>query len=313
MLLDLYQCTVVSSTGRCGGKLSPIDGSALVCDACGHQYPVFKGIPIFRDEPLEQLERESDYKKRNRTSELANGWYKRHRDFLQLQISKHGLNGPMLDVGCGNGLLAPALSEYIGVEYALPALLDPGWGSEERSCGDAQVLPFQPESFGLIVSVNVFEHIPRIDQVYSELQRVLRRGGVMLLRPAWHSLRSITELIPIKPYSALTFRQKITKALFPVQYSKPYKVATRIPSRLFRRAFTRGPQPMKWTPLTAYRHPNNSYSLDKWMPDTDAAASIDPHETIMYFVRRGYECLSHPNIAWQICARGVFVVLRKPM
>jgi SAM-dependent methyltransferase len=311
MQLSLYQCTFVNGGKRCAGRLQLADGG-LICETCGKQYKIFENIPIFRDEPIEQLRRESDYAKRDRARELNEGCYVKERKFLKSQIDSLGITGPVLDIGCGNGLLAPAVVNYVGLEYSLPGLLDPGWNGEHRVCGDAQSLPFAPETFDGIVSINTFEHIPHIDRVYSELERVLCPGGVLMLHPAWHSSRANTELIPILPYSKLNLRQKWVKLMLPVLSRKPYKFLRRVPARAVRRLLTRGPRPMKWTPLTPYPHPNNVYSLDKWLPDTDAAADIDSHETIMYFVRRGYQCLSHQTIWRQILAGHDDVVLRKP-
>ena len=218
----------------------------------------------------------------------------------------------MLELGCGNGLLAHGMTNYVGLEYSPSALLDPGWKDEDRVCGDGQVLPFKSNVFQGIVSINVIEHIPEIDQVFSELDRVLQAGGFLFLKPAWHCIRANTELIPIKVYADLNFRQKVVKALLPITNSKPYKFATRIPWRCGRRLFTRGPQDMKWDRLTPYPWGDSGDSvLEKYLPDTDASSSIDCHEAIMYYVRRGYQCLSHPSLGKQLLSGHDWVIMQK--
>jgi SAM-dependent methyltransferase len=308
----VYRCISRLRDGaRCSGSLQHA-GHEYRCPQCDAAYPVRENVPIFRATPIDHLLQEGDYDRRDRRRELCEGMYEPERSSLRRWIDALGLTGPSLDVGCGNGLLEPVLPGYHGLEYNLVALLDPGWDNQPRACGDAQELPFADGYFRIIASVNVFEHIPQIDLLYAELDRVLAPGGTMLLRPAWHSLRAYTQALPIRPYRELDLRQKLTKALLPLTMSRPYKLATRVPSRVVRRLTTHGPQPMKWTRLTPWPHPRGKYSLPKWLPDTDAESCIDPHETILYFTRRGYRCLSHPRVMKQILAGHDLVVLQKP-
>lgn len=91
--------------------------------------------------------------------------------------------GLVLDVGCGDGQIARALtargSRVVGV--------DPTWNqisvAARRAGGPAYVqagaspLPFADASFDAAVACLVFEHIDDLDGAIAEVARVLRPGG----------------------------------------------------------------------------------------------------------------------------------------
>ena len=52
-----------------------------------------------------------------------------------------------------------------------------------RLCDAQDLSPFEDQSFDLICSSNVLEHIPDVDRCLRECRRVLKDGGVM-----WHSM-----------------------------------------------------------------------------------------------------------------------------
>jgi len=90
-----------------------------------------------------------------------------------------------LDIGCGFGALLMALAKYFnqvsGIEIVEERVL---WAKKrspnaEVICGSATKLPWQNESFDLVTSTDVFEHISYKEQelVASEMLRVLKPGG----------------------------------------------------------------------------------------------------------------------------------------
>jgi len=87
----------------------------------------------------------------------------------------------VLDLGCGRG----GVVELFWREVKLAAGLDPDEPSlaERRTrgmqviTGRGEQLPFAPETFDLIVSVWVLEHLRTPETVFSEVHRVLRPGG----------------------------------------------------------------------------------------------------------------------------------------
>ena len=101
----------------------------------------------------------------------------------------------VLDAGCGGGslsyLLAKAGASVVGVEYDKRgvefakqnlASADPGKRLQcEFMQGSVYELPFSPESFDLVVSCEVIEHLEEPAKMLSEAKRVLKQGGTLIL------------------------------------------------------------------------------------------------------------------------------------
>lgn len=86
----------------------------------------------------------------------------------------------LLDAGCGDTLLlmnryAPHVKFAAGVDVVTPSHRPPPNGAV--TIGDLAALPFQDETFDLIVSRSVVEHLERPLAVFTELRRLLRPGG----------------------------------------------------------------------------------------------------------------------------------------
>jgi len=281
-------------------------GTALVCEECGKSYPVIDSIPVLHAENRAENTAEwydDMFKGRSRSKELESDYLRHERSFVQTFASRNGITGPCLEIGCGVGLFAECVPNFIGLEYALPALRVPGFDSFNRVCADATRLPFTSGSMELVFSFNVLEHVPAAHEAFAEIDRVCARGGFVLLKPAWHCTRYNTELIPVRSYAELTIRQKIVKALLPVVKARPYKLATKLPWRLWRRFRSMHAYRLSYRKLTPYHGPN-------WIADADAEVSLDCHEGILFFLRRGYECVSHPKTLKQLLAGHDIIILR---
>lgn len=89
-----------------------------------------------------------------------------------------------LDVGCGRGALvralAPHVADVIGIdadEGALAAARAEAPADATFVTGDVAALPFAFGSFDLVCCVGVLHHVRRPELVVSELARVTRPGG----------------------------------------------------------------------------------------------------------------------------------------
>ena len=92
------------------------------------------------------------------------------------------LKGPVLDVGCGNGIFtvrfAQAGADVTGLDFSRFLL---GQNKHPRLiCGDATILPFPDESFEATFEANVLHHVPDRARVISEMARTSRRYVVLL-------------------------------------------------------------------------------------------------------------------------------------
>lgn len=91
----------------------------------------------------------------------------------------------VLDAGCGIGLMLGDLSGFfaaVGVDIAAEYIAD----AQARGC-DARVgwlehLPFDTGQFDAAVCCDVLEHVQDPERVVSELRRVVKPGGTLVVR-----------------------------------------------------------------------------------------------------------------------------------
>jgi methionine biosynthesis protein MetW len=92
-----------------------------------------------------------------------------------------------LDVGCGDGgtsgpWLRTNAASYVGVDVSERAVrAAAARGLTVRLVEDAAQLPFLDDSFDLVVCVEVLEHLFEPQRALAEMQRVVRRGGRLIL------------------------------------------------------------------------------------------------------------------------------------
>ena len=82
--------------------------------------------------------------------------------------------GTVLDVGCGEGnILVKRWGDGVGVDVY-------PWKGVDKVC-DTTHLPFDDESFDTATLVAVINHIPEREKVLSDIFRVLKSGGRLLV------------------------------------------------------------------------------------------------------------------------------------
>ena len=91
----------------------------------------------------------------------------------------------ILDIGCGAGFISNELArlghDVVGLDLSESSLdiarQTSGNATPEYVCADAYHLPFEDESFDLIVCFDFLEHVEKPNIVVSEASRVLRKKG----------------------------------------------------------------------------------------------------------------------------------------
>ena len=108
-------------------------------------------------------------------------------DFLK-QTGLINAHQKVLELGCGTGNLAHFLRTtgvaVIGSDIAQTAI------NHARQCypdmdfraHSAEELPYEDGSFDIVMSFDVLEHLPNVDQHLREVRRVLKPGGCYLLQ-----------------------------------------------------------------------------------------------------------------------------------
>ena len=217
-----------------------------------------------------------------------------------------GSGGMILEIGCGRGGMASFIPQnYVGLDISWEVLRKAKF---MKATGSADTLPFKSNSFGFLFSFAVLEHLDYPGETLMEMCRVISPNGIIFLKPAWNCRSWKNKKLPKKPYSILSIREKIEKALIPVLDSLMIRGLVKIPKRIlldFIYALLNDPTVLRWKNLT----PNYIYD-QYWIEDADARISIDPHEVIWFYKSRGLTCISHPNFIRRIFARSEAVVFK---
>jgi len=129
--------------------------------------------------PALPLDVQNSYRERYRA--MRPGWRTSNEQLEALVRSHLTPESRVLDLGCGRG----GVVELFWRDVKLAAGLDPDEPSlaERRTrgmpviTGRGEDLPFAGDTFDLVVSVWVLEHLRTPERVLGEVQRVLRPGG----------------------------------------------------------------------------------------------------------------------------------------
>lgn len=139
----------------------------------------------------------------------------------------------ILDIGAGAGHVTQMnfrglASRVVGIDPD-PRVRENRFLDEAHQ-GLADRLPFADESFDLVLSDNVLEHLEEPDRVFSEIARVLKPGGYFLAKTPnrTHYMTVIARLTPVGFHRLINrLRGRPVTETFPTRYRVNSPIAVR--------------------------------------------------------------------------------------
>jgi len=205
---------------RCHGDLED-RGLTLRCRSCRSVYETVAGIPDLRVAGDSWIDREPDLESARRLAALdcslpelvrevyamRPGWdeariARRTREVLGARSSLKGDvttwlrpaaggRGPLLDLGCGAGMLVAALAvegrPAIGIDVSMTwlvvarRLIAASGGAPVLAAALGEALPLRDDALEGVISLDVIEHVRDPDAYLAEMDRVVRVGGGLAL------------------------------------------------------------------------------------------------------------------------------------
>ncbi len=137
------------------------------------------------------------------TTELTHWWYKVRRKIIDDLLKKHFANKSnikILDIGCGTGALMKQIEPYgsvTGIDVSSQAVaFCKSRGISNVRLGDATSISEKDNTFDLVVALDVLEHVQDDRKVLSEMLRVLKPGGKLIVFvPAYMILWGVTDML----------------------------------------------------------------------------------------------------------------------
>ncbi len=133
-------------------------------------------------------------------------------DVVYRELLTENIKGKtILDAGCGTGWFsqvaagrgAKVTSMDVGSELLKQVAQK---CHSHRVVGDLMKMPFKAKSFDVVVSSEVIEHVTDPEKAISEMYRVLKPGGILILTTPnrfWYFSLMIANLLKVRPYQGL--------------------------------------------------------------------------------------------------------------
>ncbi len=166
---------------------------------------------------------------------LVQRWWQRTRlKNIRAMMQGFWFRGDVLDVGCGSSRIIQTLKHAVALDASVKKLRFLGETNTRRVCGSALALPFKDESFDCLIHSQLIEHLPKDDAIFTEIHRVLRPGGTLIIGTVdfgtwiWPTIEKIYGiLLPhayaqehISPYTLDSLKQTLVRFGFRVEEVK---------------------------------------------------------------------------------------------
>jgi SAM-dependent methyltransferase len=184
--------TEICTCASCDGRLVAAPPSAVACVDCGMSYPIQNGVlHLLTASTSDVEERYRDNYQQIATADLANPFEEnraaRHATLLRFIGDVCGKR--VLDIGSSNAgylRLLRGASQRVAMDLAAPFLeAIPEETGILRVRADAEVLPFRPGAFDVVVIADVLEHLLEPEKLVSRLTRMVNRDTRVIVHVPW--------------------------------------------------------------------------------------------------------------------------------
>ncbi|EMI24755.1 class I SAM-dependent methyltransferase [Rhodopirellula europaea] len=228
-------------------------------------------------------------------------------DSLRHQLSSDAIvieiGGGVFQNRCGNAVDKFANYFPLDISFSSIARYSNAYG-RPGVVADATNLPILNDSVDCVFTHTFLEHPLEPDKVVSEIARIVKPGGLVVHRDAWHCRWwHRFGCVRLKSWSEMTLKEKLVVAA--AKFTELPLV--RFPPLLAKRAVAsllpRG-DTLKFKRLS----PNYELHLGC---DEDAASSIDPINVVRFYEFHGFELVTTLSLKQRILFRQSQVILRK--
>lgn len=206
-IIATLRCTACHSSFR-------EQSGEIVCSGCVQTFAVEGGKIFFisppGDSPAPAVD---DARDRDRWTD----WRKSNYQFLYSELNRIDRSSVLLDLGVGNAPFRD-LTDSFAVRIAADFSPHP---NVNVVCNLLNPLPFQDNTFDVVIASNVLEHIPDARTVLLEARRVLRPGGrfvatipfLMRMHQRPYDFHRYTDLMLMRMFQEAGFHQSSIKPL----------------------------------------------------------------------------------------------------
>jgi len=122
------------------------------------------------------------------------------------------IRGRVLDAGCGEGDFLAAFPNSVGIDINLGHLKKAKTKNRNVVLASVTHIPFKSESIDCIYSHDVIEHLDvnSAYEMFLEFQRVLKKGGCIVLRTQMATPKIWNTFSHVKPYPASAIKKLLS-------------------------------------------------------------------------------------------------------
>jgi len=132
---------------------------------------------------------------------LQRFWQRKRHKIITSMLDK---NDDVIDIGCGSSKIIQDLPDAIAYDLSMGKLRYLRQSNKLLVCGNVMTLPFKDDVFDTVIFSNVIEHVPRCDSILSEINRILRAGGTLIVatpdygKLTWRIIERIYDIVKLR-------------------------------------------------------------------------------------------------------------------